>query len=98
MKKLTVKQHTQITQGLFGVGIVIALFGNTFSSFLKPHWLLWIGVAAFLSSFLYRLIFVRCPHCHDRWTGMSWLPEYCPNCGKKVDLQTEKGEAEHEKE
>ena len=98
MKKLTVKQHTQISMGLFGVGFVIALFYNIFSRLLSPHWVLWIGVAVFLSSFLYRLIFVRCPHCGDLWAGMSWLPEYCPNCGKKVDQKTEKSEAEHEKE
>ena len=84
MKNLTLKQHTQITSILFWGGIAITLIGSIYSNPLDPHWLLWVGVAVFLSAFLYRLIFIHCPYCHDLWAGMPTIPEYCPKCGKKL--------------
>lgn len=80
----SIHDHVRIHMILFWLGVAIVVVGRIFSEPLHPHWLMWIGLAVFLSSFGYRLLFVHCPHCHDLWVGMATLPEYCPKCGKKI--------------
>jgi uncharacterized OB-fold protein len=47
--------------------------------------LLWAGVAVFLSSFVYRIITIKCPHCGSGLYGCRVLPKYCPDCGKELE-------------
>lgn len=84
-RKMTVHDHTRICNILFWLGVIIVVISSIFSEPLNPHWLLWVGLAVFLSAFIYRLLTVRCPHCHDGWFGQPAIPEYCPKCGKKID-------------
>lgn len=86
MKKLTLKQHCTITVTLFWAGVGIVVLGSSLSEPLVDiHPLLWIGVAVFLSSYAYRLVFIHCPHCGDKWLTTTPPPEHCPKCGKKVE-------------
>ena len=85
LKKLTLKQHCAITTSLFWAGVAIVVLGSNVSEPMASHPLLWIGVAVFLSSYVYRLIFIHCPYCGDKWLTTTPPPEYCPKCGKKVE-------------
>ena len=82
---LTLYGHARICAILFWLGVAIVVIGGIFSEPPNPHWLMWIGVVVFLSSFGYRLLYIHCPHCNDLWAGMPAIPEYCPKCGKKIE-------------
>ena len=82
---LTLYGHARICAILFWLGVAIVVIGGIFSEPLNPHWLMWIGVVVFLSSFGYRLLYIHCPNCNDIWAGMPSIPEYCPKCGKKIE-------------
>ena len=84
MKKLTVKQHIFVCIIISLIGVVLILLGGILSESLKPHIILWLGIIVFICSIIYRLLFVRCPHCGDLWLGVHSMPEYCPKCGKPV--------------
>lgn len=45
----------------------------------------WIGVLIFLFAFWFRFQFVRCPHCGSKMKYIRQLPEFCPDCGKKLN-------------
>ena len=85
MKNLTVKQHANVSGILMMTGMVIEVIGAYFSDPLHVHFILWMGVAVLGASMLYRVLFVRCPHCGDRFIGLRTFPEFCPQCGKKMD-------------
>ena len=82
---LTLYGHARICAILFWLGVAIVVIGGIFSEPLNPHWLMWIGIVVFLSSFGYRLLYIHCPLCNDLWAGMPSIPEYCPKCGKKIE-------------
>ena len=81
----SVHGHVRIHTILFWAGVAIVVVGGILSKPLQPHWLLWVGVAVFLSSFVYRLLIIRCPHCGSSLLSCRVLPEYCPDCGKKLE-------------
>ena len=86
MKQPTsIHDHVRIHTILFWLGVAIVVVGGIFSKPLQPHWLMWVGVAVFLFSFVYRLLKVRCPHCGSSLLSCRVLPEYCPDCGKKLE-------------
>ena len=82
---LTLYGHARICAILFWLGVAIVVIGGIFSEPPNPHWLMWIGVVVFLSSFGYRLRYIHCTHCNDLGAGMPSIPEYCPKCGKKIE-------------
>ena len=54
---LTLYGHARICAILFWLGVAIVVIGGIFSEPLNPHWLMWIGVVVFLSSFMGRHAF-----------------------------------------
>ena len=84
MKKLTVRQHADICSGLIIAAVVMALI----SRFRAPgefHFTLWIAAALVVVAFLYRLIFIKCPHCGNRLQGLKRNTMQCPGCGKNLE-------------
>ena len=84
MKNKTVSQHCRISTILFWIGVGIVVISSFFNKFLQLHWTAWVGIAVFLSSFVYRIIFIKCPHCGSGLYGSRTLPKYCPDCGKAL--------------
>lgn len=83
-RKMTIHDHVRIHTILFVLGVVIVVIGGFFSQPLQPHWLLWVGVIIFLSSFIYRVFAIKCPHCGSGLYSCRELPTYCPDCGEKL--------------
>jgi len=82
MKNLTVRQHSTVAMCLHLLGAgVIFLGGGLFESV----GILLTGITVFIASLIYRLYFIRCPHCGDNWLGLKTMPDYCPKCGNKID-------------
>ena len=81
----TVHDHVRVHTILFWSGVAIVVVGGILSEPLQPHWLMWVGVAVFLSSFAYRLLKIRCPHCGSKLLGCRVMPKHCPDCGKELE-------------
>ena len=81
----SIHDHIKIHEILFWLGVAIVGLSSIFSKPLQPYWLMWIGVAVFLSSFVYRLAKVRCPHCGSSLLSCRVLPKCCPDCGKELE-------------
>ena len=84
-QSMSVHGHVRIHTILFWIGVAIVVLSTFFSKLNQPHWLLWCGVAVFLSSFVHRVIFIRCPHCSSGLYGCCVLPKHCPDCGKELE-------------
>ncbi len=80
-----IHDHVRIHTILFWLGVAIVVAASIFSEPLRPHWLMWIGLAVFLSSFVYRLLKVRCPHCGSSLLSCRVIPKHCPDCGKELE-------------
>ena len=85
----SIHDHARIHTILFWAGGAIVAISSIFSKPLQPHWLLWVGVAVFLSSPVYRLLKIRCPHCGSKLLGCRVIPKHCPDCGKELLLEQE---------
>ena len=86
MKQPTsIHDHARIHTILFLLGGAIIVIGGICSKPLQPHWLMWVGIAVFLAAPIYRLLTIRCPHCGSSLLSCSVLPEFCPDCGKKLE-------------
>ena len=84
-RPMSIHNHTKIHTALFCLGVAIVGVSAFFNKPLQPNWLLCIGAAVFLSSFLYRIITIRCPHCGSGLYGCRVLPKHCPDCGKELE-------------
>lgn len=78
--KIDLQTRYFIAYGLSVLGLIITCLGNGSSQIFK-----WIGIAMVTVAII--LFFtIRCPHCHHGLTGRGiiFLPEICPNCGRKI--------------
>ena len=82
--KLTIRQKAKIHAILFFGGAAIITLGSILSDPLKFHPLVWIGTVFFLSSLIYRITVIKCPHCGSSMASCKFLPKFCPDCGGKV--------------
>lgn len=92
MKKLTFKQHVAIYSGLFIAGVVLALISYVCSKPLQPHFTLWLAIACIFAGVVWRVIFIKCPHCGDGLYGSRVIPKHCPNCGKDLNTNFPEGD------
>lgn len=83
MRNLTLRQHILIHQIVMWSGCGIALI----SALLKPPavWLLYIGLGLVIAGLVWRVCFVKCPHCADKLLCSRVLPKYCLSCGKEIE-------------
>jgi len=82
MKNLTVRQHSTVAVCLHLLGAGVVLLGG---GILESIGVMLSGIFIFIASLIYRLYFIRCPHCGDHWLGVKTMPDYCPKCGSKID-------------
>ena len=82
---LTIRQKSKVHAALFYGGTAIILFGCFLSEPLEFHFLVWVGTIILLSSVVYRLTEIRCPHCGSNRAGCRFLPKCCPDCGKELE-------------
>ncbi len=82
MKKLTLKQHWYISNGLMFAGLLISTIDLLMNQITFNWWLMGIAIVLAGVGFAYHLIFVRCPECGARLrSGRTKFPETCEVCG-----------------
>lgn len=86
MKKLTVKQQSRIQVVFYILAAVFAIASYLNEVKGGPRPLLWVAGIFIVISFVWRIIFVKCPNCGDALAGSKKIPDICPVCG--FDLTT----------
>lgn len=84
MKKLTLKQHWLIANGLMFAGVIVSTW-DILKNFTEINWVAMgcaIGLAAV--GYIYHLKFVRCPECGARLPATGRFPEKCDVCGENM--------------
>jgi len=87
MKKLTelsLKQHAAIHTATLWVALAVIALGGWSSEQGSLNVVAWLGIAILGISLLWRFLFIKCPHCGSGLYNARELPEYCPDCGKKL--------------
>ena len=82
MKSQSFIKHIRISVILILAGWAIALL--SICLFKSVSWLSFIGLALVIAGILWRLHYIKCPHCFDKLLGCRVIPKYCPNCGKEL--------------
>ena len=84
MKKLTLKQHWLIANGLMFAGVIVSTW-DILKNFTEINWVA-MGVAIGLAAvgYIYHLKFVRCPECGARLPASGKFPEQCDVCGENM--------------
>ena len=78
MKKLPPKKANRIAIALLGIGALIGAAG----ALSEITGLVMLGMFIMITSFAFRLLTYRCPHCGaylDRSTG-----DFCPFCRREI--------------
>ena len=84
MKKLTLKQHWLIANGLMFAGVIVSTI-DILKSLTEWNWgTVIIAVALVAVGYIYHLKFVRCPECGSRLPASGKFPEACDICGEKL--------------
>ena len=44
-----------------------------------------ICLVGFIGGIVWHIVFVRCPHCGHLFNYRAAIPNFCPECGKKLE-------------
>ena len=84
MKKLTLKQHWLIANGLMFTGVIVSTV-DILRSFTEWNWGAVITAVVLVAvGYIYHLKFIRCPECGARLPASGRFPEKCDVCGEDM--------------
>ena len=81
---LSFKNRLYIHYGACGAGGIITILGCNISQNQKLHPVAWIGIVLIAAGLLWRILFVKCPHCGDGLYQDRADLKNCPSCGQKL--------------
>jgi len=80
----TLRSHYIIIRHLFFIGIFVML-STVFFVTNRFFWIPFVlGYLLMVSGALYQHKYFKCPHCGAKLTTRMKMPNFCPNCGKKL--------------
>lgn len=84
LQELYLETHAKIHTALLLGGLVVTAIGGKISEQGSLHPVAWIGIGLVAVSILWRILFIKCPHCGSGLYSARSLPEYCPDCGETL--------------
>ena len=82
IRKQSLHTHTAIS---FVTGIVSAVIGWVSCQLSDDVNIVTIlSLIAMIGSIIWHFVFVRCPYCGHHFNPRSAIPNFCPECGKKL--------------
>jgi ssDNA-binding Zn-finger/Zn-ribbon topoisomerase 1 len=81
---LSFKARLNIHYLLCLVGAVVMMWGSQYSGPSNLHSILILGILILASGLIFRILYVRCPHCGDGLYQPHADLKTCPKCGKKL--------------
>ena len=67
------------------LGAVITMLGCYISKPYTLHFAAWLGLALIAAGLVWRILYIKCPHCGSGLYGCRVLPKHCPDCGKELE-------------
>lgn len=81
--KWSLWEKIRLANGMFVSGLILVAISYMFDGrvFLV---LSVLGMVLMVSGLVLKLKWWHCPHCHSG-LGRGWKPNFCSNCGEKID-------------
>ena len=83
--KLPFRTRLKIHYLLMVSGAVVTMAGCHISANLQLHPVAWLGILVMATGLVWRILYIKCPHCGDGLYQSRSISRYCPNCGKPLD-------------
>ena len=84
-ESMNFKTRLNIHYLLMVAGAVITMLGCYLSRDFHLHPLAWLGIVLMALGLVWRILYIKCPHCGDGLYGTRTQLKHCPNCGRKLD-------------
>ena len=85
IQSLPFKTKLNIHHLLCGIGAIITMLGCYISKPFSLHFVAWLGLAVIGAGLVFRILYIKCPHCGDGLYQTHARLDYCPACGKKLE-------------
>lgn len=82
---LPFKTRLNIHYAACGLGGVVTMVGCYISEPYTLHFAAWLGIILIAAGLIWRILFIKCPHCGNGLYGCRVLPKHCPDCGKELE-------------
>ena len=81
LKQLSIATHWMIhlitTLAGCGIGLISSQFGASV--------IMTISFILMTAGIVWHIVFVKCPYCGKHMNPRAGLPNYCPECGEKLE-------------
>ena len=85
IEALSFKAKLNIHHLLCGIGGIVVMVGCYLSKPYTLHFVAWLGLTLIAGGLIWRILFIKCPHCGDGLYQSQAALKFCPNCGKKLE-------------
>ena len=83
LKALSLATHLKISTILMASGCLIGWISTEFSTG-ELNIGMALGLILLIGGILWHILLVRCPHCGRHMNPRAGIPNFCPECGKKL--------------
>ena len=85
LEALPLKTKLNILYLLCGVGALVTILGCTLSKPYSLHFVAWLGIGMMAVGLIFRILYIKCPHCGDGLYHQHNSLKRCRSCGKKLE-------------
>ena len=83
LKALSLTTHLKIFMILTAAGCFIGLISTQFSTGDLNIGMA-LGLILLIGGIIWHILFMKCPHCGHHLNPRMGIPNFCPECGKKL--------------
>lgn len=84
LESLSFKQRLYIHYGLCVAGSILIMAGSQGSNPSLLHPVVILGILTLAAGLIFRILYVKCPHCGDGLYQSHADLKTCPSCGKDL--------------
>ena len=85
LQSLALQTHVKIYSFIIVFGMLTLYVGCRLSETGNLHPIVWIGFLITMLGVSWCISFVKCPYCGSGLYYIRQIPNYCPDCGKKLN-------------
>ena len=84
LQHLPLRTHAIIRNVTMLIGAISLFIGSSLSGPDITHPVAWIGIALLIVSYLWMILFYKCPFCGTRLSSFGFPQKSCPLCRSKL--------------
>ena len=85
IQSLPFKTKLNIHYLLCGIGAVVTMLGCYLSRPYTLHFVAWLGIAVMAAGLIFRILYIKCPHCGNGLYHQHNRLKRCCKCGRKLE-------------